>query len=68
MTVIVNGEPRSLPDQATVDALLRDLKLDKGVGACAVEVNKKLVPKSRHPDHTLAEGDRIEVVTLVGGG
>lgn len=66
MTVIVNGEPRTLPDQSPVAALLRDLKLDKG--ACAVEVNKKLVPKSRHPDHTLAEGDRIEVVTLVGGG
>ena len=66
MTVLVNGEPRTLPDHAPVAALLRDLKLDKS--ACAVEVNKKLVPKSRHPEHTLVEGDRVEVVTLVGGG
>lgn len=66
MTVVVNGEPRSLPDRAAVSELLRDLGLDKAV--CAVEVNKKLVPKARHPEHALAEGDRIEVVTLVGGG
>jgi sulfur carrier protein len=66
MTVIVNGEPRTLPDRAPVSELLRDLDLSRAV--CAVEVNRKLVPKSKHPEHALAEGDRVEIVTLVGGG
>lgn len=66
MTIVVNGESRTLPDHASVAALVRELGLEKA--ACAVEVNKKLIPKSRHPEQTLAEGDRVEVVTLVGGG
>ena len=35
---------------------------------CAVEVNRTLVPRSRHESHQLQDGDRVEVVTLVGGG
>ena len=62
----VNGDPRDLADGATVAFLLEELELaDKFV---AVEVNRELVPKARHADHVLAAGDRVEVVTLVGGG
>jgi sulfur carrier protein len=35
---------------------------------CAVEVNRSLVPHRRHAEHALRDGDRVEVVTLVGGG
>jgi sulfur carrier protein len=49
-----------------VAALLVSLGLDKA--PCAVEVNARLVRKSEHPTHALAAGDRVEVVTLVGGG
>jgi sulfur carrier protein len=34
----------------------------------AVEVNLELVPRQNHAQHLLAEGDRLEIVTLVGGG
>ena len=34
----------------------------------AVEVNEQLVEKAQHGDHDLAAGDRVEIVTLVGGG
>ncbi|MGB2938329.1 MAG: sulfur carrier protein ThiS, partial [Phycisphaerae bacterium] len=34
----------------------------------AVEVNRELVPRSRHGARALAEGDAVEIVTLVGGG
>jgi sulfur carrier protein len=34
----------------------------------AVEVNLELVPRGRHAAHELREADRLEVVTLVGGG
>lgn len=66
MTIVVNGEPRSIADRTTIAELLEQLGL--GRSACAVEVNHDLVPKPKHPDRALAEGDRVEIVTLVGGG
>jgi sulfur carrier protein len=66
MQMIVNGQPREVADGATVAALLDELNLSgKPV---AVEVNLDLVPRQRHAEHRLAEGDRVEIVTLVGGG
>ena len=64
--VTVNNEPRDLPDTATLADLIRECGLDGG--PCAAEVNKSLVPKRRHADHQLREGDTVELVTLVGGG
>lgn len=66
MTVIVNAQERELPENASVADLVRELGLEKA--ACAVEVNKRLVPKAKHPEHALKPGDAVEVVTLVGGG
>ena len=65
MTVQVNGEPRSLPDGASVSDLLTDLKLtpDK----VAVELNRRLVRSDRY-DTSLMEADGVEVVTFGGGG
>jgi len=34
----------------------------------AVELNLELVPRAEHARQKLAEGDRLEIVTLVGGG
>lgn len=66
MTLQVNGEQLELPPGETVAALVSRLKLD---GApCAVEVNEALVPKAKHAARELAEGDVVEIVTLVGGG
>lgn len=66
MTVTVNDEIKDLPGGSTVKDLVMTLGLEKA--ACAVEVNRRLVPKAEHPKWALSEGDRIEVVTLVGGG
>jgi sulfur carrier protein len=66
MTIVVNGEPRTVAENTTITQLLEELKLGKA--ACAVEVNRTLIPKPKHPAQTLAEGDQIEIVTLVGGG
>ncbi len=66
MMVIVNGKPREMADQTLVEQLICDLGL--AGQACAVEVNQRLVPKREHAGHTLREGDRVEVVTLIGGG
>lgn len=62
----VNGEPRTIPREQTIAELLSDL----GVTArhVAVEVNCELVPRTQHHEYRLRAGDRMEIVTLVGGG
>ncbi|HEX3870947.1 MAG TPA: sulfur carrier protein ThiS [Pirellulales bacterium] len=64
--MIVNGEARNVPEQTSVAALLEQLDLAKR--PVAVELNLSLVPRAQHEQQLLAEGDRLEVVTLVGGG
>jgi sulfur carrier protein len=66
MVLTINGESRDVAEAATVAKLLDALNLSgKPV---AVEVNLQLVPRQQHTEHRLAEGDRLEIVTLVGGG
>lgn len=64
--VHVNGEPRTLPAGATVAALLAELGL--AGRPVAVERNLEIVPRSTHASTPLAAGDRVEIVTMVGGG
>jgi thiamine biosynthesis protein ThiS len=66
MKLKVNGEMRELADHATVSQLLEQLGL--AGTPTAVEVNREVVPKRRHDETTLNDGDVVEVVTLVGGG
>ena len=66
MTVLLNGEPTELPHDATITDLLAHYgRSDSGV---AVAVNYEVVPRQQFDAHTLAEGDRVDVVTAVGGG
>ncbi|MDF0749382.1 sulfur carrier protein ThiS [Marinobacter sp. 71-i] len=66
MQVQVNGDAMELPEEATVAVLIERMAL---VGKrFAVEVNEDIVPRSQHPDFSLSEGDRVEVVHAIGGG
>jgi thiamine biosynthesis protein ThiS len=66
MKIAVNGEDRRLDPGITIAALLKSLELEgKPV---AVERNGETVPKSKLDSTQLSEGDRIEIVTFVGGG
>lgn len=66
MKIFFNDESRDVADGASIAELLSTLKLEPR--HVAVEVNYQLVPRQRHSQHLLMEGDRLEVVTLVGGG
>jgi sulfur carrier protein len=66
MRITVNGEARDVPDRTTVARLLE--MLPNAGGRVAVEVNREIVPRSQHAARRLAEGDAVEIVTLVGGG
>ena len=66
MDILLNGQAQSVNDAATVADLLK--KLGVSTRGIAVEVNGELVSRSAHSTYRLASGDRLEIVTLVGGG
>jgi len=66
MKVLLNGEPHELADGCDIGSLLATTNLAER--KVAVEVNREIVPKSRHAHHILHEGDRVEMVHAMGGG
>ena len=66
MKVVVNGVQMETKDSATVRDLLVRLGLEGR--PVAVELNRKVIPRAEHAKVVLAEGDKVEIVTLVGGG
>jgi len=64
--ITINAETHSLPAPITVAELLRQLGRDSK--RLAVEVNELVVRKDEQESRTLNDGDRVEIVTLVGGG
>ena len=66
MRLRINGRERDIEGAPTVADLLRRLELpERGV---AVERNREIVPKTRHGQIMLKDGDVLEIVALVGGG
>ena len=64
--ISVNGQSQQVPPGISVSGLIETLALTgKRV---AVECNGEIVPRSRHAEATLREGDRLEIVVAVGGG
>jgi thiamine biosynthesis protein ThiS len=66
INISLNGQPRQLAAGTSIADFLAELGLASN--HVAVEVNLELVPRARHTEHQLAEGDQLEIVTLVGGG
>ena len=64
--ISVNGESRQVAENTTMADLLEDLRINNRY--CAVEQNRQVVPREEHAATVLADGDAIEIVTLVGGG
>jgi thiamine biosynthesis protein ThiS len=66
MHIVLNGDRREVPDDATLADLLATLEL--AGRRFAVEINEELIPRSEHATHALRADDRIEVVQAIGGG
>ena len=64
--ISLNDAVRTVVTGMTVEQLLADMKLQPRV--LAVELNRRVVPRADHATTRLADGDRVEIVTLVGGG
>ncbi|KRG87713.1 thiamine biosynthesis protein ThiS [Stenotrophomonas daejeonensis] len=66
MNIQLNGEPRQFPAPLTLAALLAAEGLAER--RVAAEVNGEIVPRGRHGEHPLNEGDVVEIVHALGGG
>jgi thiazole synthase len=66
LRITLNGEQKEVAGPLSVAELIRHLGLK--AENVAVELNKGLVTRSQQVQTPIAEGDVLEVVTLVGGG
>jgi sulfur carrier protein len=66
MRLLLNGEERDVDGVVTIADLVDALGLD--ARKVAVERNLEIAPRSTYAETALADGDRIEIVTFIGGG
>ena len=66
MKLILNGESREAPDLASVAELAAWMALP--AFGSAIELNGEVIRRADQAATPLREGDRLEVVRLVGGG
>lgn len=66
MRIIVNGSPQDVAENETAATLIARLGL--AGRRLALEVNREVIPRSRHETHRLEAGDQIEIVQAIGGG
>lgn len=66
ITFQVNGEARDCPNRALLPDVLQQLGFNPRL--VAVEYNGEILHRQFWSETQLKEGDRLEVVTIVGGG
>jgi len=66
ITITLNGEQKDLSTTLTVRELVEHLEIKSQ--AMAVEVNRKIIRKEEFDTVNVGDGDRVEIVTFVGGG
>lgn len=66
ITLQVNGEPRTCSDGSRLPDLLEQLGFNPRL--VAVEYNGEILHRQFWSETQVQEGDRLEVVTIVGGG
>lgn len=66
IVVSINGEDQSVPACLTMVTLFETLGLEPRL--VAVEYNGEILPRQEWPTTEIRSGDRLEVVTMVGGG
>jgi sulfur carrier protein len=66
MNILLNNKPEKLFNGSTVKKLLQIKNIKNKY--YAVEINRKIIPKSDHATYVIKDGDRIEIITAIGGG
>lgn len=66
MTLVINGESRTIPAISNLLELIRHLEI--GQERIAVELNANIIRRNDWPETPICDGDRVEIVQFVGGG
>jgi sulfur carrier protein len=67
-SVTLNGRRAELPDDATVEAAVRDAGAPEQGRGVAVAVDGQVVPRAEWERTRLREGQQVEVLRAVQGG
>jgi thiamine biosynthesis protein ThiS len=66
ISLVLNGKPRSLASETPLPQLLEELGVDRRL--VAVAHNGEVIPRDQYESVVLHDGDRVEIVRMVGGG
>jgi thiamine biosynthesis protein ThiS len=66
MNILLNNKPVILFEGSTIKKLLEKNNIKNKY--YAVEVNRTIIPKSDHETYIIKDGDKIEIITAIGGG
>ncbi|MCX6645516.1 MAG: sulfur carrier protein ThiS [bacterium] len=66
ISLTINGLGTKLPTGTTLLGFLESKKLP--IPAIVVEYNKEILPKGQYDGITLADGDNLEIIQVIGGG
>ncbi len=66
MHITLNGALKHVPEGISLQDLIAEYKLS--ADTIIVELNLIIIERKTYADVTLKEGDRLELVRLVGGG
>jgi sulfur carrier protein len=62
---MVNQVPKEVPDNSTINDVLVIIDAQPPF---AVAINYEFVPKTKHAEEVLSEGDEMEIISPVTGG
>ena len=66
MNILLNNKSETLFDGTTIQKLLEGKNIKNKY--IAVEINENIIPKSNHNTYIIKDGDKIEIITAIGGG
>ena len=66
MNIILNNTINEVHENITIEELL--LLNNIRSKYIAVEINKRIIPKSKYKEYQLREDDKVEIITAIGGG
>ena len=67
MNILINQQPREIPDQCSLEQLLTQV-LGIPVAGLAVAVDQTVIPSTHWTTHMLCEADKVMLIRATQGG
>lgn len=64
--IVVNGKEKEFPGEVTIREFLE--QAGQKAAYVAVEINEVIIPREQYDRIKVCDGDRIEIVSFMGGG